>query len=425
MSAAVASPLVSTDSQFQKLVQEKEVLSQQSVLQQDEIKRLTEEFLRDKRDMEAALSEQKQMMFQTQEQLALTTADKQDLLTQLQRKTLESQHLQEENTNLQKNNSRLRDEKNAEIARLQREVAQCNHQLTHIRNEKDAEIAHLQTGISQLRSRVEQQPKLGDDSDINFWLISHSEVHFTSQVLGRGSYGSVAVGSFRGQSVAVKELHSSIRSPYYDKLLRREISLMAKIRHPNLLLFVAAVLDRPGHSDPIIITELLDTDLRSAYQDGKLSNNRVRLIILRDVAAALNYLHLQREPIVHRDVSSANVLLQAIPDNKWKGKLSDFGSANIVQYASTAGPGNRQYTAPEVLRGEKQSTKMDVYSYGMLFCEIFTNQFPDPEAFPSMLDSMVRSWPLMHQIVSSCIEHDPTKRPTMNSIVDQLNTFTK
>ena len=400
MSGAVASPLVSTDSQFQKLVQEKEVLVQQSVLQQDEIKRLTEEFLRDKRDMEAALSEQKQMMFQAQEQLALTIAEKQDLLTQLQRNTLESQHLQEENAYLQQNNTSLRDEKNAEIARLQ-------------------------TGVSQLRSRVEQQPKLGDDSDINFWLISHSEVHFTSQVLGRGSYGSVAVGSFRGQSVAVKELHSSIRSPYYDKLLRREISLMAKIRHPNLLLFIAAVLDKPGHSDPIIITELLDTDLRSAYQDGKLSNNRVRLIILRDVAAALNYLHLQREPIVHRDVSSANVLLQAIPDNKWKGKLSDFGSANIVQYASTAGPGNRQYTAPEVLRGEKQSTKMDVYSYGMLFCEIFTNQFPDPEAFPSMLDSMVRSWPLMHQIVSSCIEHDPTKRPTMNSIVDQLNTFTK
>ena len=422
MSAALSSP---TDSQFQKLVQEKEVLIQQSVLQQDEIKRLTEEFLRDKRDLEAALSEQKQMMFQTQEQLALTTARKQDVLTQLQRKTLESQHLQEENNYLRQNNARLHDEKNAEIARLQREVAQCNHQLTHIRDEKDAEIAHLQTGVSQLRSRVEQQPKLGEDSDINFWLVSHSEVHFTSQVLGRGSYGSVAVGSFRGQSVAVKELHSSIRSPYYDKLLRREISLMAKIRHPNLLLFVAAVIDKPGHSDPIIITELLDTDLRSAYQKGKLANNRVRLFILRDVAAALNYLHLQREPIVHRDVSSANVLLQALPDNKWRGKLSDFGSANIVQYASTAGPGNCQYTAPEVLRGEKQSTKMDVYSYGMLFCEIFTNQFPDPEAIPSMLDSMARSWPLMHRIVSSCIEHDPIKRPTMNSIVDQLNTFTK
>ena len=409
MSTAVASPRVT----FQ---QEKEALIQS---QRDEIKRLTEEFRRDK---EAALSEQQRMM---SHQLAVMSAEKQDVVAQLQQKALESQYLKEENTYLQQDYVRLRDEKDTEIAHLQREIAQHNRQLTHLQDENDMENTRLQREIAQLQSRVEQHPKLGDDSDITFWLVSHNEVNFTRQELGRGSYGSVAVGSFRGQSVAVKELHSSIISPYYDELVRREISLMAKMRHPNLLLFIAAVLDKPDHSDPIIITELLDTDLRSAYQKGKLANNRVRLFILRDVAAALNYLHLQREPIVHRDVSSANVLLQALPDNKWRGKLSDFGSANIVQYASTAGPGNRQYTAPEVLRGEKQSTKMDVYSYGMLFCEIFTNQFPDPRAFPSMLDSMVRSWPLMHRIVSSCIDHEPTKRPTMNSIVDQLNTFTK
>ena len=143
------------------------------------------------------------------------------------------------------------------------------------------------------------------------------------------------------------------------------------------------------------------------------------------MAAALNYLHLQREPIIHRDVSSANVLLQALPDNCWRGKLSDFGSANIVQYASTPGPGNRQYMAPEVLKEEKQSTKMDVYSYGKLFCEVFTSQFPDPQAFPSMLQSMARSWPLMHKIIIRCVEHDPVNRPTMSSIVDQLNVFTQ
>ena len=310
----------------------------------------------------------------------------------------------------------------AELQRMIQEASHLNKEKTLLYRENTC----LQEKVQQLQSKmVEQQPKLGNDSDISFWLVSHDEVHSSGQLLGKGGWGSVAVGSFRGQSVAVKELHSSIRSPYYDELLRREISLMAKIRHPNLLLFIAAVLDKPGRSDPIIITELLDTDLRTAYQDGQLASNRVRLFILRDVAAALNYLHLQREPIIHRDVSSANVLLQALPDNKWRGKLSDFGSANIVQYASTPGPGNRQYTAPEVLREEKQSTKMDVYSYGKLLCEIFTNQFPDPKAFPSMMQSMVDNWPLMHQIISSCVEHDPTKRPSMNSIVDQLNTFTK
>ena len=102
--------------------------------------------------------------------------------------------------------------------------------------------------------------------------------------------------------------------------------------------------------------------------------NGVRLSILRDVSAALNYLHLQPNPIIHRDVSSANVLLLALPNNKWRGKLSDFGSANLVQHASTPGPGAAMYTAPEVFRGEQQSTKMDTFSFGKLLCEVFTNR---------------------------------------------------
>ena len=124
---------------------------------------------------------------------------------------------------------------------------------------------------------------------------------------------------------------------------------MAKVRHPNLLLFMAAVLDSPSNT-PIIITELMDTNLRQAYHNAQLTNNDVKLSILRDVSAALNYLHLQSSPIIHRDVSSANVLLLALPNKKWRGKLSDFGSANLVQHASTLGPGAAMYTAPEVFK---------------------------------------------------------------------------
>ena len=168
---------------------------------------------------------------------------------------------------------------------------------------------------------------------------------------------------------------------------------MAKIRDPNIFLFIAAVLDKSG---PLIITELLDTNLRNAYRNGQLGTNvnRVRLFILRDVAAALNYLYNQTEPIIHRDVSCANVLLQALPDRKWRGKLSGFESANLARYATTPGPGNRSYCAPEVLKEEEQTTKMDVYSYGVLLCEVFNNQFPYPDALSSMLQSIARVFPL-------------------------------
>ena len=352
-------------------------------------------------------------------------------------------HLQQDNGRLQQDNGRLQhdnDRFQQQITALththQQEVTslhQDNARLTQIHQQEitrlqhyhQQEITRLQEEARQLQSRLDQQPKLGSDTDISFWVVSHNEVRPTGQVLGEGGWGRVVVGSFRGQDVAMKQLHSIISSSdYYRDLLRREISLMAKVRHPNLLLFMAAVLDSPSNT-PIIITELMDTNLRQAYHNAQLTNNGVKLSILRDVSAALNYLHLQSNPIIHRDVSSANVLLLALPNNKWRGKLSDFGSANLVQHASTPGPGAAMYTAPEVFKGEQQTTKMDVFSFGKLLCEVLSNRLPDPGAFPSMLQSMAKDWPLMHQLISSCVEQDPNKRPAMSYIVDQLNHFTK
>ena len=344
--------------------------------------------------------------------------------------------LQQENGRLQHDNDRFQQQITAltnthqqEVTSLHQENAHLTqiHQqeITRLQHYHQQEITRLQEEARQLQSRLDQQPKLGSDTDISFWVVSHNEVRPTGKVLGEGGWGRVVVGSFRGQDVAMKQLHSIISSSdYYRDLLRREISLMAKVRHPNLLLFMAAVLDSPSNT-PIIITELMDTNLRQAYHNAQLTNNGVKLSILRDVSAALNYLHLQSNPIIHRDVSSANVLLLALPNNKWRGKLSDFGSANLVQHASTPGPGAAMYTAPEVFKGEQQTTKMDVFSFGKLLCEVLSNRLPDPDAFPSMLRSMAKDWPLMHQLISSCVQQDPNKRPAMSYIVDQLNHFTK
>ena len=347
-------------------------------------------------------------------------------------------HFQQDNDRLQQDNDRLQQDND----HLQREVASLKQEGIHNRQSNNKfqqdntcsqqrilslqqELIHLQEEARQLQSRLDQQPNLGSDTDISFWVVSHNEVRPTGQVLGEGGWGRVVVGSFRGQDVAMKQLHSIISSSdYYRDLLRREISLMAKVRHPNLLLFMAAVLDSPSNT-PIIITELMDTNLRLAYHNAQLTNNGVKLSILRDISAALNYLHLQSNPIIHRDVSSANVLLLALPNNKWRGKLSDFGSANLVQHASTPGPGAAMYTAPEVFKGEQQTTKMDVFSFGKLLCEVLSNRLPDPDAFPSMLQSMAKDWPLMHQLISSCVQQNPNKRPAMSYIVDRLNHFTK
>ena len=330
----------------------------------------------------------------------------------------------QEVTSLHQENAHLKQQHQLQVTRLQQDNSRLQQDNARLTQNHQQEITRLQEEARQLQSRLDQQPKLGSDTDISFWVVSHNEVRPTGKVLGEGGWGRVVVGSFRGQDVAMKQLHSIISSSdYYRDLLRREISLMAKVRHPNLLLFMAAVLDSPSNT-PIIITELMDTNLRQAYHNAQLTNNGVKLSILRDVSAALNYLHLQSNPIIHRDVSSANVLLLALPNNKWRGKLSDFGSANLVQHASTPGPGAAMYTAPEVFKGEQQTTKMDVFSFGKLLCEVLSNRLPDPGAFLSMLQSMAKDWPLMHQLISSCVQQDPNKRPAMSYIVDRLN-FTK
>ena len=397
------------------------VLHQQNAHLQQEVTRLQQDLAHLQQDN----GRLKQEATSLQQNNTRLKQDHQQEVTHLQQ---DNGRLKQEAFTLQQDITHLKQNHQQEVTHLQQDNGHLKQEasnITHLKQNHQQEVTHLQQVTRQLQSRLDQQPKLGSDTDISFWVVSHNEVRPTGQVLGEGGWGRVVVGSFRGQDVAMKQLHSIISSSdYYRDLLRREISLMAKVRHPNLLLFIAAVLDSPSNT-PIIITELMDTNLRQAYHNRRLTNNGVKLSILRDVSAALNYLHLQPNPIIHRDVNSANVLLLALPNNKWRGKLSDFGSANLVQHASTPGPGAAMYTAPEVFRGEQQSTKMDTFSFGKLLCELFTNRLPDPGAFPSMLQSMAKDWPLMHQLISSCVQQDPNKRPAMSYIVDQLNLFTK
>ncbi len=128
-------------------------------------------------------------------------------------------------------------------------------------------------------------------------------------------------------SVAVKRLFAAIVNPRNLERLQREMMLLAEVRHPNLVQFIGAVFDQ---SPPLIITELLDMNLRQAYEQKQLDQGN-RLSIFMDIARALNYLHQRYDPIIHRDVSAPNVLLQRMPNHQWKGKVSDLGSANFLQ----------------------------------------------------------------------------------------------
>ena len=103
--------------------------------------------------------------------------------------------------------------------------------------------------------------------------------------------------------------------------------------------------------------------------------------MILDIARALNYLHLmQPVAIIHRDISSANVLLEQLPLNRWKAKVTDYGSANLLHQLSTKNPGGPAYAAPEADSPRRQSPKMDIYSFGALMLEILTDRLPVPHA---------------------------------------------
>ena len=143
--------------------------------------------------------------------------------------------------------------------------------------------------------------------------------------------------------MAVKKLKRSTLTPQELSLFEREMDIASRCRHPCLLLFIGATKDE---NCPLFVTELMDLSLRALLGKRQLSETEVSIISL-DVARALEYLHQRRPtPIIHRDVSSANVLLWKQND-QWRGKLSDYGTAKFVAEIMTRWPGAMIYAAPE------------------------------------------------------------------------------
>jgi hypothetical protein len=94
------------------------------------------------------------------------------------------------------------------------------------------------------------------------WVVEREEIQLTDQELGRGAWATVSVAVFRGARVAAKCVHNQIVSPHNIQLFKREMDMAARIRHPNLLLFIGATLE----GQMVILTELMPTSLRRELQ---------------------------------------------------------------------------------------------------------------------------------------------------------------
>ena len=293
--------------------------------------------LREKELRETSLHEQLKKKEQLEENLRKQSVEMEQQLTNLRGQVQESQEQLRDITQQMTIVRGQLQEKNEETANLQNQATAIRQQL----EEKDQEMNELETTLSTAQDELRELQRQQSPE----WVISRDHIQLTGRFLGEGGWARVVEGKYCGCSVAVKQMHKLILSPYNRNLFEREMDIASKCRYPCLLQFIGATNDE---GNPLFVTELMETSLRTLLEQRALSEAEMSFISL-DVARALNYLHQkQPSPIIHRDISSANVLLWRQGEH-WRGKVSDYGTANFMQQTMTVAPGAMIYSAPEAL----------------------------------------------------------------------------
>ena len=294
------------------------------------------------------------------------------------------------------------------------------HQRAHDAEQRTTAVERYLHEVEQRARETERRARQAEavvqqSQQESHWLVQRREIELTEEERGRGGWAVVKVANFRGTKVAAKCFYQQILvSRYNRQLFNREMNMAARLRHPNLVQFVGASLE----GEPIILTELMTTSLRAELEKGPIEHAHITSINL-DVARALNYLHLmQPHPIIHRDISSANVLLDPLPDNQWKAKVSDYGSVNLLRELRTVGPGSPVYAAPEASIPAEQSPKMDIFSFGVLLVEMLTDEFPAGDARQRLLDSINHAG--FVDLIRQCLSEEREKRPSANEIIARI-----
>lgn len=246
--------------------------------------------------------------------------------------------------------------------------------------------------------------------------------------IGKGSFGEVYLGHYLGTEVAVKKILANKITPEFTQEFAREATLMRDLRHPNVVQFIGAAFEEP---DICIVTEYMSQgSLYHLLHDPniKISWEMVRKIAL-DAARGMAYLHLRTPAIIHRDLKSHNLLVDA----SWKVKVCDFGLSRIAVdlHKTMTACGTPCWTAPEILRNARYTTKADVFSYGIVLWELVTRDepFAGMPAFQVIFAVGTKGVrlplpavcpPELIKLITSCWQEDPSLRPPFADIITYL-----
>ena len=296
-------------------------------------------------------------------------------------------------------------------------------------------------------------------------------VRLTGTRIGAGAYGSVEKVEIPGAVCAAKKIHDIFqdRSEIPAAEIQRattqfveECQLMSTLRHPHIVQFLG-VCFLPGSRLPALVMELLLTSLHDLLDtdtgDSEPPTDApkpffplgLKRSILHDVARGLAYLHDRSPPIIHRDLSARNVLL----NSAMVAKIADLGVARIVPHMRTAAtmtkaPGAAIYMPPEAVASSasnkersKYSASIDIFSLGIVSiftlsqtfpCDLLEPTYTDEESgllkartelerrdeYMQKIYSQLRKDHPVIQMIKRCLHNAPARRPDIREVLRLL-----
>ncbi|XP_039071167.1 probable leucine-rich repeat receptor-like protein kinase At1g35710 isoform X2 [Hibiscus syriacus] len=276
-------------------------------------------------------------------------------------------------------------------------------------------------------------------------IIAATEDFDFRYCIGVGGYGSVYRAQLPcGKVVALKKLHRlEAENPAFDKSFRNEIKFLTEIRHRNIVKLHGFCLHRRSM---FLIYEYMEKgslfyNLRDEVEAVEMDWTK-RIEIIKGMAHVLSYLHHDcTPPIVHRDISSNNVLL----NSSFQAFVADFGTARMLDLDSsnhTILVGTRGYIAPELAYTMVVTEKCDVYSFGVVALETLMGKHPEevlswlpsPSSLVNtkLIDVLDNCLPLptsqlvaqnlvhVATLIFACLNQRPKLRPTMKEVCKEF-----
>ncbi len=278
-------------------------------------------------------------------------------------------------------------------------------------------------------------PPLDPIASLRAALRGHYDIE---REIGQGAYATVYLAHDlkHERKVALKVLHADPSSETGELRFIREIRLLARLQHPNIL-----PLHDSGHVEALlyyVMPYVSGETLRNRIDRERQLAPEIACNIARDVADALAYAHGQG--VIHRDIKPENILLSA-----GHPVLADFGIARAIDLAGVrqltrtgmGSPGTPAYMSPEQLMGDKElDGRSDTYSLGCVLFEMltgkppfsgkegFVRRFTEPPPSPSSVRAALPPW--MDDVVAIALAKSPADRyQTAQELVTALSAADK